>query len=181
MYIVLAIVVAVLLLVVFSYNSLVRAKNTVENAFSDIDVQLKNRFDVVENLVNTVKWYAEHEKSLLENITKSRTAYMNAKDDNEKIKADNMLSSTLKSLFAVAENYPDLKANQNFLDLQNKLYDLENKIAASRRYYNSAVREYENKRETFPSNIIANLFGFKEKLYFELNSEEERQTPKVKF
>ncbi len=171
----------VVIVLVMIYNSLIKKKNTVENAFSDIDVQLKARFNLMDNLVSTVKGYAIHEKELLENVTNARSAYMNAKDDGEKVEADNMLTGTLKTLFAVSENYPDLKANQNFMMLQTELSDIENKVAASRRYYNSAVREYENQRETFPSNIIANMFGFGEKSFFDEVTAEERKVPKVQF
>jgi len=142
---------------------------------------MKNRFDLVENLVNTVKWYATHEKELLENVTKSRTNFMWAKDNDTKLQADNMLTGTLKSLFAVVENYPDLKANQNFIQIQSELSDLENKIAASRRYYNSSIKEYDNALETFPSNIISKMFGFQKKNYFEITNEEEKKAPKVNF
>ena len=166
---------------VWMYNRLVKLRNNTENSFADVDVQMKNRFDLVENLVNTVKGYATHEKELLENVTKSRTNFMNAKSNDEKMEADNMLAGTLKSLFAVAENYPDLKANQNFMQLQTELSDLENKIAAARRYYNSSIKEYDNALETFPSNIVAWMFGFQKKTYFELTNEEEKKAPKVNF
>ncbi len=173
-------ILVILFLVVF-YNRLVKVKNNVENAFADIDVQLKARFNLVENLVNTVKWYAKHEKEVLENVTKARTNFLNASDVKWKLQADNMLSGALKSLFAVSENYPDLKANQNFLKLQEELSDLENKIAAARRYYNSAIKEYDNALEVFPSNLIANIFNFKKiKNYFE-TKEEEKAVPKVDF
>lgn len=181
MFIVVWIIVFVALVFVLMYNSLVRLRNNVENAFSDIDVQLKARFNLIENLVNTVKGYASHEKELLENITNARSAYTNAKSNEEKIQADNVLTWTLKTLFAVSENYPDLKANENFMMLQNELSDIENKVAASRRYYNSAVREYQNKIEAFPSNIIANMFNFEEKNFFDEVSQEEKKVPKVQF
>jgi len=174
-------IVFVLILLVIAYNKLVRLKNNVENAFADIDVQLKNRFDLVENLVSTVKGYAKHEKEVLEGVTNARTSFMDAKDTQGKMEADNMLTWALKSLFAVAENYPDLKANQNFLQLQQELSDLENKIASARRYYNSAIREYDNALEAFPSNIIAGMFNFKKmKNYFEASTE-EKAVPKVSF
>ncbi len=166
---------------VWLYNKLVKLKNRIENAFSDVDVQLKNRFDLVENLVNTVKWYAKHEKEVFENVTKARTSFLNAGDRWWKLQADNMLTWALKSLFAVAEDYPDLKANEGFLSLQAELSDLENKIASARRYFNSAIREYDNALEVFPSNIVAWMFWFKkEKDYFQAD-EEEKQTPKVEF
>ena len=179
-YLIWAIVLLVLLLVIL-YNKLVRLKNNVENSFADIDVQLKARFNLVDNLVNTVKGYAKHEKEVLENVTKARTSFMDAKGPKGKMEADNMLTGALKSLFAVAENYPDLKANANFLELQEELSDLENKIAAARRYYNSSIREYDNALEVFPSSIIANIFNFKKmKNYFEAE-EEEKKVPKVDF
>jgi len=169
------------ILLVWLYNRLIKLRNNTENAFADIDVQLKERFNLIDNLVSTVKGYAIHEKKLLENVTKARTNFMWAKDTNSKIEADNMLTGALKSLFAVSENYPDLKANQNFLQLQTELSDIENKIAAVRRYFNSAVKEYENGRETFPANIIAGMFGFKEIMFYEVQNEEEKAVPKVNF
>lgn len=178
-YVIVAIVI-VLFLVVF-YNKLVKMKNNVENSFADIDVQLKARFNLVDNLVSTVKWYAKHEKEVLKNVTKARTSFMDAKDTGGKLEANNMLTGALKSLFAVSENYPNLKANQNFLKLQEELSDLENKIAAARRYYNASIKEYDNALEIFPSNIIANIFNFKKmKDYFE-TKEEEKKVPKVNF
>lgn len=179
-WILIAIVVIVFILVAL-YNKLVKLRNNTENAFADINVQLKARFNLVDNLVNTVKWYASHEKELLENVTAARTNFLGAKNASGKIAADNMLTWALKSLFAVAENYPDLKANQNFLQVQNELSDIENKIAAVRRFYNSAVKEYDNGRETFPSNIIAGMFGFKEITYYEVENKEEKTVPKVDF
>lgn len=175
------VIIFIALFLVGMYNRLIKLRNNTDNSFADVDVQMKNRFDLVENLVNTVKWYATHEKELLENVTKARTNFMWAKDNEGKMEADNMLAWTLKSLFAVAENYPDLKANQNFLHLQSELSDLENKIAAARRYYNSSIKEYDNALETFPSNIVAKMFGFQEKTYFELTNEVEKVAPKVQF
>ncbi|NOZ44385.1 MAG: LemA family protein [bacterium] len=175
------ILIVLVLLIVILYNKLVKIKNNVKNSFADVDVQIKARFNLVDNLVNTVKGYAKHEREVLENVTKARTSFMDAKDTKGKLEADNMLSGALKSLFAVSENYPDLKANQNFLQLQEELSDLENKIAAARRYYNASVKEYDNALESFPSNIIANIFGFKKmKKYFE-TKEEEKAVPKVDF
>lgn len=181
-WILLGIVVLWGLYIVSKYNGIITLKNNRVNAFADIDVQLKLRFDLVENLVNTVKWYATHEKETLENITKARTSFLNAGDDiNGKIDASNMLTSSLKSLFAVSENYPDLKANQNFLELQRELSDIENKLAASRRFFNSATKEYNTYIEMFPGNIIANMFNFKVEKSFEVENQEEKQTPKVQF
>jgi len=178
----LIIVLVLIVFIVMIYNKIVKLKNNVENSFADIDVQLKARFNLIDNLVNTVKGYAKHEKEVLENVTKARTSFMDAKDTKWKLAADNMLTGALKSLFAVSENYPDLKANQNFLQLQTELSDLENKVAASRRYYNSAIKEYDNSLQTFPGNMIAGIFNFeKSKNYFEVANEEEKKVPKVDF
>ena len=170
----------ILLYVIAKYNSLVKLKNNINNAFADVDVQMKLRFDLIENLVNTVKWYALHEKETLENLTQARTQFLGAWSQDDKLKADNMLSWALKSLFAVSENYPDLKANQNFLQLQNELSDIENKIAAARRYFNSSINEYNSSVESFPTNIIAGLFGFKYREFF-ATAELEKAVPTVKF
>ena len=162
------------------YNSLVSAKVRIQEALSHIDVQLKRRTDLIPNLIETVKGYAKHEKELLENITKARTSLMSAKTTHDKAEANNMLSDTLKSLFAVAENYPDLKANQNFGKLQDELSDTENKIAYSRQFYNSNVMDYNTKIALFPNSIVANMFGFKAAEFFEA-SDEERKPVKVSF
>lgn len=177
--IIIVIVIAIVLVVL--YNRLVSLRNNTENAFADIDVQMKARFDLVDNLVNTVKGYAGHEKDVLEKVTAARTSFLQAQQTDQKIEADNMLSGALKSLFAVSESYPDLKANQNFLHLQTELADIENKIAATRRFYNNAVKEYDNALEVFPSNIIASFFNFQARKYFEVASEQEKQVPKVSF
>lgn len=179
---IIVIVLVILVLWVFMvYNAFVRLKNQVENSWSQIDVQLKRRNDLIPNLINTVKGYVKHEKSTLSDVTKARTAMINAGSDMGKMaKADNMLSGALKSLFAVAEAYPDLKANQNFLQLQEELSGTENKVAASRQYYNDTVMEYNTKLESFPSNMIANMFNFKEKNLFEA-PESEKAVPKVEF
>ncbi len=162
------------------YNSLVSAKVRIQEALSHIDVQLKRRTDLIPNLIETVKGYAKHEKELLENITKARTSLMSAKTTHDKAEANNMLSDTLKSLFAVAENYPDLKANQNFGKLQEELSDTENKVAYSRQFYNSNVMDYNTKIALFPNSIVANMFGFKAAEFFEA-SDEERKPVKVSF
>ena len=162
------------------YNILITAKVRIQEALSHIDVQLKRRTDLIPNLLETVKGYAKHEKELLENITKARTSLMSAKTTHDKAEANNMLSDTLKSLFAVAENYPDLKANQNFGKLQDELSDTENKIAYSRQFYNSNVMDYNTKVAVFPNSIIANMFGFKAAEFFEAQ-EEERKPVKVSF
>lgn len=163
------------------YNRLVSLKNNRENAFADIDVQLKLRFDLVENLVNTVKGYATHEKETLQNLTDARTSFLHANGVEGKLEANNQLTGALKSLFAVAENYPDLKANQNFLELQTELSDIENKLAAARRFFNSATREYNTSIQSFPSNLIANHFGFTQVEFFELDDEAAKSAPKVQF
>jgi len=174
----------VLILLVFIvigiYNSLVTLRQRTEESWSDIDVQLKRRYDLIPNLVETVKGYATHEKELLENVTKARNVAMGAQSLEDKSQAENMLSGTLKSLFAVSENYPDLKANQNFIELQRELSDTENKIQASRRFYNSTVMTLNTKIETVPSNIIAGMFGFVKKEYFEIE-EQEKEVVKVQF
>ncbi|HOQ20415.1 MAG: LemA family protein [Methanothermobacter tenebrarum] len=165
---------------VYLYNSLVQFRNRVENAWSQIDVQLKRRADLVPNLVEAVKGYAKHEKSVLENVTKARSALMDAESVREVEKADNMLTSALKSLFAVAEDYPDLKANENFLELQGQLEGLEDKIAYSRQFYNDTVLMYNNKCQMIPSNLIASIFNFKEAEFFQVE-ESTREVPEVKF
>lgn len=175
---------ALLAIVIGMYNSLIRLKNRVEEAWSDIDVQLKRRYDLIPNLVETVKGYASHEKETFEKVTAARTAAMNAQeqgDAKKQAEAENMLSSTLKSIFALSENYPDLKANQNFLELQRELSDTENKIQASRRFYNGNVRDFNTKLEVFPTNIIGNMLGFKSREYFEIEDEKERDNIKVSF
>ena len=182
-WILLAIAVIIVLWVMFAYNAFIRVKNQVENAWSQIDVQLKRRTDLIPNLISTVKGYAKHERETLDSVTQARTSLMQASssgDPKQAAQADNMLSGALKSLFAVSENYPDLKANQNFMQLQEELTATENKVAASRQYYNDMVQEYEVKRESFPTNILANMFGFKEKDFFDI-PEQEKEVPKVEF
>jgi LemA protein len=170
----------VVLYVVFVYNGLVRLRNRVGEAWSDIDVQLKRRYDLIPNLVNTVKGYAAHESSVFEKVTEARSQAMQAGTTHDKAQAENMLSQTLKSLFAVAEAYPELKANQNFLELQRELSDTENKIQASRRFYNGNVLELNNKIDMFPSNVIAGMFGFAKKEFFEV-AEGEKEPVQVQF
>ncbi len=178
--IILGIVVLVLAFLWFTYNALVTARLRIKEALSHIDVQLKRRADLIPNLVETVKGYTKHEKELLENVTKARTSLMNASSTQEKAQANNMLSDTLKSLFAVSENYPDLKANQNFLSLQGELSDTENKIAASRQFMNSTVLDYNTRIQTFPSNIIASMFKFTPEEFFAA-TDAERKEVKVQF
>ncbi|PIR73843.1 MAG: hypothetical protein COU40_00395 [Candidatus Moranbacteria bacterium CG10_big_fil_rev_8_21_14_0_10_35_21] len=172
--------VAVVLWAVAMYNGLIRLKNRVNEAWSDIDVQLKRRYDLIPNLVNTVKGYAIHEKQLFENVTKARTSAMNAGAGESKAQAENMLTGALKSLFAVTENYPDLKANQNFLELQKELADTENKIQASRRFYNGNVRDFNTKIEVFPTNVFAGMMNFTKREFFGAE-EEEKEPVKVAF
>ena len=179
--IVLVILVIVILWVVLSYNGLVALKNRAKEAWSDISVQLKRRYDLIPNLVETVKGYAAHEKGLFEKVTQARVSAMGAQGVHEKAEAENMLSGTLKSLFAVAENYPDLKASVNFLELQRELTDTEDKIQASRRFYNTNVSDLNIKIESFPDNILAKAFGFKQMELFETANDVEKQPVSVKF
>ena len=164
----------------FMYNTLVTAKMRISEALSQIDVQLKRRTDLIPNLVETVKGYAKHEKGVLENVTKARASLMHAESTQQKAEANNFLTDTLKSLFAVSENYPDLKASQNFLSLQEELTDTENKIAYSRQFLNSNVLDYNTKIKLFPNSIIASLFKFKEAEFFAA-SEEDKKPVKVEF
>ncbi|MBU4175375.1 MAG: LemA family protein [Actinobacteria bacterium] len=168
--------------VVFLYNKLVRYRNRVENAWHQIDVQLNRRADLIPNLVETVKGYASHERETLEGVTKARTAMMNASTVGENAQAEGMLSGALKNLFAVAEAYPDLKANQNFLALQEELSGTENKIAYARQFYNDSVMSYDIARQKFPANVIAGMFKFTEKReYFEPETPDYKEVPKVSF
>ncbi|MCP6720314.1 MAG: LemA family protein [Patescibacteria group bacterium] len=167
--------------IIWTFNSLVRLRVRAKEAWSDIEVQLKRRYNLIPNVVETVKGYAKHERGVFEKVTEARTRAMGAKDLHDKAGAENMLSSTLKTLFAVSENYPDLKANANFLDLQRELADTENKIQAARRFYNTMVRDLNTKIETFPPNIIARLFNFKKIEFFETKEELEREPVKVRF
>jgi LemA protein len=170
---ILLIVLAVLaLLVVYIYNSLVRAKVRTDEAWSDITVQLKRRYDLIPNLVNTVKGYAKHEKTVFEEVTEARAQALNAQTVNEAAKADNMFQSALKSLFAVAEAYPDLKANESFQQLQADLVDTEDKIQAARRFYNGAARDLNIKIQTFPTNVFAGMLGFKKRDFFDVDEAE---------
>lgn len=179
LWIVLGLVVVVALYLIFTYNGLVRLNVRVEEAWSDITVQLKRRYDLIPNLINTVKGYAKHEKGVFEEVTKARTAAMSAQSPAETAKNENMLTDTLKSLFAVAENYPDLKASQNFQDLQAELVDTEDKIQASRRFYNGSARDLNIKIQVFPNNIFANMLGFKEREFFEVDEAEKATVQKV--
>lgn len=178
--IILAIVVVGVLYVWLTYNGLATGKVRIKEAFSGIDVQLKRRVDLIPNLVETVKGYAKHEKELLEKVTEARTSLMKATTPAEKAQSDNILTGALKSLFAVSENYPDLKASQNFLKLQEELSDIEAKIAYARQFYNTNVREYNATLANFPSGAIGRSFGFKEEEFFE-TEEGERKPVKVTF
>lgn len=180
-YIILGAVILALLWLVALFNSLVVLKNRAKEAWSDIDVQTKRRYDLIPNLVETVKGYATHERELLDKVTQARASAMNAKGAHEKAGAENMLSETLKSLFAVSENYPDLKASANFLELQRELTDTEDKIQAARRFYNTNVRDLNIKIESFPANLVANSLGFKQMELFQTASEAEKQPVSVKF
>ncbi|MCK5413447.1 MAG: LemA family protein [Candidatus Pacebacteria bacterium] len=177
----LVIVVAVTLWFVMIYNALVKLKVRTNEAWSDIDVQLKRRYDLIPNLINTVKGYATHEKELFEKVTQARANAMNAQNPEEQAGAENMLTGALKSLFAVSEAYPDLKANTNFLELQRELSDTENKIQASRRFYNGNVRDLNTKIQIFPDSIVAGILNIKKREFFEIDEPKEKETPKVEF
>lgn len=164
-----------------AYNSLVRRRNQVKEAWSDIEVQLKRRYNLIPNLVETVKGYASHERQAFDSVTQARAKALSAGTPQEEAKAQNALSATLKSLFAVAEAYPELKANTNFLELQRELSDTENKIQAAHRFYNTTVRDYNTALESVPTNFIAGAFGFKPAEFFELEEEAARSVPQVKF
>jgi len=169
------------LICLFSYNSLIKFSNLIAEAWSGINVQLKKRHDLIPNLVEIVKGYSKHEKTLLEEITKYRSVAISSHSVEKKAQAEAGITDTLKTLFAVAENYPDLKANSNFLALQDDLRSIENDIQYARRYYNGVARDYNNMVQRFPSNLVANLFNFAAKPYFELSSEQEAANPQVKF
>jgi LemA protein len=183
LYIVLAVAVVLVIWVIFAYNRFVTLIQRTKEAWADIDVQLKRRYDLIPNLVESVKGYATHEREAFENVPKARAAAMGASGPAEKGEAENMLSGALKSLFAVAEAYPDLKANQNFLSLQTELSDTENKIQAARRFYNGNVRDLNTGLQSFPGNVIAEVFHFEPKEYFELGEGEAaaREPVKVQF
>ena len=181
LYLILAIVLVVVVFAIFLYNGLVRLRNKVKEAWADIETQLKRRYDLIPNIVETVKGYAKHEEGTFTKVTELRTKAMESKSLEEKAENENMLSETLKSLFAVAENYPELKANQNFLDLQKTLQDIEEHIQLARRYYNGTVRDFNTKIQVFPNNLIAGPLGFKEQEFFETKSEQEKENVKVSF
>ena len=181
MWIALIIIILLVILVVSMYNTLVRLRQKVKNSWSQIDVQLQRRFDLIPNLVETVKGYMTHENDVLTKVAELRTSWANAGTVAEKANLDNQLSGALKTIMAVSENYPDLKANQNFSELQQELQNTENKISFSRQFYNDSVTMYNTKLEVFPSNIIASMFGFKAEEFFKVESEEARKNVKVDF
>ena len=174
------ILVIIVLFVISTYNGLVSARNKVRDQFSQIDIQLKKRFDLIPNLVETVKGYAKHESETFEKVIQARNGYMNASSDEDKLKASKELSRGITKIIALAENYPELKANTSFVDLQNQLKDIEEKISYARQFYNDSVLMYNNKIEMFPSNIIASMFGFKKESFFEAESH-EKENVQVKF
>ncbi len=179
--IILVIIAIIVIWFVTGYNGFVKGKNNVDEAFSTMDVYLKKRFDLIPNLVETVKGYAAHEKETLQAVVAARSQVQSAGTDAERMEAENALTGTLRSLFAVAEAYPDLKANTNFLDLQNQLKSVEDDIANSRKYYNGCVKVFNNRCQMFPSSIIAGIFHFEPRTMFEVSSEEERENVKVEF
>lgn len=179
--IILAVIVVVVLWLTITFNSLVRRRFRVREAWSDIDVQLKRRHDLIPNLVETVKGYMTHERGVFEKVTEARTRAMVSRSKDEKLKNENALSDTLKTLFAVAENYPQLKANENFLDLQRELTDTEDKIQAARRFYNGNVMDYNTAISIFPTNLMAGMMSFQKEEFFGLESTGERQPVQVKF
>jgi len=180
MIIVLVIVGVIAIWAIAIYNGLIKLRNRVDEAWSDIDVQLKRRYDLIPNLIEAVKGFAKQESGVLESVTEARTRAMGASDPKDQIEAENMLSGTLKSLFAVSENYPDLKSNENFLELQRELSDTENKIQSSRRFYNGNVRDFNTKIQSFPNNMIAGILNFSIRDFFEAEEEEKRNV-EVKF
>lgn len=183
LYIVLAVVAVLILWVIAAYNTFVKLTNRVKEGWSDIEVQMKRRYDLIPNLVETVKGYASHEAGTLQKVTEARTKAMGAQGVAERAEAENMLTGALKSIFALSESYPDLKANTNFLELQRELSDTENKIQAARRFYNSVVQELNNALQSFPSNIIGSMFGFTQRDFFALGEDEQaaRNPVKVQF
>ena len=180
-WIIVIVVAAIIFWIVATYNRLVSLKNRTEEGWSDIDVQLKRRYDLIPNLMETVKGYAKHEEGVFSKVTEARTSAMSAQGVEAKGQAENMLTGALKSLFAVAEAYPDLKASVNFAKLQDELSDTENKIQASRRFYNGMVRDLNTMLETFPSNIVGNMFKFAKREFFEIENEAAKQNVKVEF
>lgn len=181
LWVLLILIAVVLFFAIGVYNRLINLRNRCDNAWAQVDVQLRRRYDLIPNLVETVKGYAKHEREVFQNVTEARAKAINAGTVKEQGEAENMLTGALKSLFAVVENYPELKANQNFLLLQEELAGTEGKIAYSRQFYNDSVMKFNVKQQVFPSNIVANMFNFKEKEYFEIEEPEARAPVEVKF
>ena len=179
--IILIIIVVIVIWFITGYNGFIRGRNNIDEAYSTMDVYLKKRFDLIPNLVETVKAYAAHEKETLQAVVAARTQVQTAGSDGERIQAENALTGTLRSLFAVAVAYPDLKANQNFLELQGQLKSIEDDIANSRKYYNGCVKAFNNRCQTFPSSVLAGMFHFEPRTMFEVSSEEERENVQVQF
>lgn len=179
--VVIGVIVVIAIIVIGLYNALTRLRVRADSAWADIDTQLKRRYDLIPNLVETVKGYASHEKGTFERVTEMRAAAINAQGVAEQAQAENMLTTALRSVFAVAENYPQLRASENFTQLQKSLAEIEDKIQAARRYYNAVVRDYNTKVHVVPSSLVAWVFNFKDREYFELESPQEREAPKVDF
>jgi LemA protein len=179
--ILLIVVVVVVIWLIGTYNGLIRLKNQTSEAWADIDVQLKRRYDLIPNLINTVKGYAAHESGVFEKVTLARNMAIGAKNPEERAAAENALAGTLKTLFAVAEAYPELKANENFMRLQDELSDTENKIQAARRFYNGNVRDFNTKLQVFPTNLMASSLGFTAREFFEITDAKEKEVPNVQF
>lgn len=174
-------IVLLVIWVIATYNRFISLKNNIDEAFSTMDVYLKKRYDLIPNLVSSVKGYAKHEKETLERVISARNMAMNSQNMEEKVANENALSGTLKSLFAISESYPELKADKNFMDLQESLKNIESEIASSRKYYNGVVKTYNTLREKFPSNFISNIFKFEKRPLFEIENKDERQNVKVEF
>ena len=181
MLVALIVIVILVILVAGAYNGLVASRNRVKDQWSQIDVQLKRRCDLIPNLVETVKGYGKHEKETLEDVVKARNALNTASTVEDEMKANNQITGALNKLFALSEAYPELKANENFMSLQRDLKDIEDKISYARQFYNDSVMTYNNKVQMFPTNIIANIFNFKESKFFEIENEKDKETPKVSF
>ena len=181
MLVALIVIVILVVLVAGAYNGLVSSRNRVKDQWSQIDVQLKKRADLIPNIVETVKGYAKHEKETLEDVVKARNALNTASTVEDEMKANNQITGALNKLFALSEAYPELKANENFMSLQKDLKDIEDKISYARQFYNDSVMTYNNKVQMFPTNIIANIFNFKESKFFEIENEKDKETPKVSF
>jgi len=181
LWVILGVIVLIVLWVIWVFNSLIALKNQTQEAWADIEVQLKRRSNLIPNLIEIVKGYAKHEKEVFENVTKARAQMLKAKTPQEAAKAEGELTGALKTLFAVAENYPQLRASENFQKLQDELTDTEDKIQAARRFYNASVRDFNIRIQSFPERLIAGMLGFKPFEYFEVETEAERKVPKIKF